>query len=361
LSDTADYAALFLADAPMIDTRAPVEFARGSFPAAENLPLMTDDERARVGTCYKQRGQQAAIELGHRLVCGVVKQRRVEAWLDFTRRHPEGYLFCFRGGLRSRICQQWVREAGCDYPRIQGGYKAMRRFLIDTLEAESTRRRFILLAGHTGAAKTALLEQIPNSIDLEGMAHHRGSAFGRRPGGQPSQISFENRIGIALLKQACHFGGRATILEDEGHLIGKCHIPEPLRTTMAEAPLVVLEVPFAEPLEHSFRNYVLEALWERQAFYGEEQGFRQFAGYLRQSLFNIRRRLGGARHEELRALLEEALENHQRGEVHGHRRWIGILLQDYYDPMYSYQLGRKRDRVIFSGDAGAVREYLREV
>jgi tRNA 2-selenouridine synthase len=130
--DSSDYAGLFLADTPLLDTRAPLEFARGAFPAARNLPLMSDEERAAVGSCYKQRGQDAAIALGQELVSGVIRDARITAWREFARAHPEGYLYCFRGGLRSQIVQQWLRDSGIDYPRVSGGYKAMRRFLIDT-------------------------------------------------------------------------------------------------------------------------------------------------------------------------------------------------------------------------------------
>ena len=96
---------------------------------------MTDEERAQVGICYKQQGQEAAIELGHQLVPGRLKAQRLAQWLEFARRHPEGYLYCFRGGLRSQTVQQWLREAGIDYPLVLGGYKAMRRFLLDELAA----------------------------------------------------------------------------------------------------------------------------------------------------------------------------------------------------------------------------------
>ena len=108
-----DCRAIFLNDVPMMDVRAPVEFARGAFPGVVNLPLMNDAERQAVGTCYKQQGQQAAIELGHRLVSGALKTERIAAWARFAQAHPDGLLYCFRGGLRSQIVQQWLEtEAG---------------------------------------------------------------------------------------------------------------------------------------------------------------------------------------------------------------------------------------------------------
>lgn len=357
MRESTDYRALFLSDAPLLDTRSPAEFARGSFPTAVNLPLLTDEERAQVGLCYKRQGQAAAIALGHRLVCGAVKEARVARWVAFARAHPDGFLYCWRGGLRSQICQEWLREAGVDYPRVAGGYKAMRRFLLGVLE-ESATRPLILIGGCTGAGKTALLARLANAVDLEALAHHRGSAFGARPGGQPSQIDFENALAIALLKAGAHWPDRPVLLEDEGKLVGRCALPLPLRAAMAEAPLVVVERPLAERVEHTFRAYILDALAEWQAACGEEAGFAAFADHLRTALGRIRRRLGGERHARAAHLLEEALAAHRRGDPALHRRWIELLLAEYYDPMYDYQLANKRERVIFAGRPEAVAEFL---
>src|SRR5690606_38752546 len=146
---------------------------------------------------YKQLGQDAAIELGHRLVSGETKARRVAAWAEFAQNNPSGYLYCFRGGLRSQISQQWLEElTGVRYPRVIGGYKAMRAFLLGALQSAITECRFVVLGGLTGTGKTDVLRQLDNSIDLEAHAHHRGSSFGRHANAQPSQIDFENRLAI---------------------------------------------------------------------------------------------------------------------------------------------------------------------
>src|SRR5690606_35803067 len=156
--DSGDYRAIFLSDLPLMDVRAPVEFHKGAFPQVLNLPLMNDDERQRVGTCFKQRGQQAAIELGHQLVSGALKAERIAAWAAFAKGHPDGYLYCARGGLRSQIAQQWLSsEAGIEYPRVLGGYKALRGFLIQTIDEAVAECELILLGGLTGTGKTELL------------------------------------------------------------------------------------------------------------------------------------------------------------------------------------------------------------
>ncbi|MEX1196503.1 MAG: tRNA 2-selenouridine(34) synthase MnmH [Pseudohongiellaceae bacterium] len=357
--DTDDYLGLFLRDVPLMDTRAPVEFEKGAMPGAVNRPLMNDEERARVGTCYKEHGQAAAIALGHELVSGRVKKQRIEAWLQFARRHPEGYLYCFRGGMRSAICQQWMREAGVDYPRITGGYKAMRSYLLEQLERLSAEQSLVILAGHTGAAKTVVLNERDNAIDLEGLANHRGSAFGNRVAGQPSQIDFENHLAVALLKQHHRHPGGVVLLEDESRLIGRRSLPRALREAMDRAPVVVLEVPLEDRVSHSFNNYILDKLNEWQSVCESSEGFDRFAEDLRDSLRRVRRRLGGERYQELSAVLDDALAHHERtGDPSRHRDWIRPLLNDYYDPMYEYQISHKKNRVIFSGSNEEVRQYL---
>ncbi len=356
--DATDFAPLFLTDTPLMDTRAPVEFAKGAFPHTLNLPLMTDDEREQVGTCYKQQGQDAAVNLGHELVQGDIKQQRLEQWLSFAREHPKGYLYCFRGGMRSQIVQQWMREAGCDYPRITGGYKALRRFLIDSQEQIITDSQFCIVAGHTGCAKTDLLNTLENSIDLEGLAHHRGSSFGKRPGGQPTPIDFENRLAIAFLRQHHARPTQRILLEDESKLIGRCALPLQLRERMATAPIVQVVASLEQRVEHSFRNYILYKLQEWQAALGAQAGFIAFSADLTDSLLRTKKRLGGALYQEIDALLQQALLEHQQGDDSLHRAWIEMMLSQYYDPMYEYQLANFHGTPEFRGHATEVREHL---
>ncbi|MCF7203478.1 tRNA 2-selenouridine(34) synthase MnmH [Pseudomonas oligotrophica] len=356
--DTDDYRALFLNDVPMMDARAPVEFAKGAFPGVVNLPLMDDAERQKVGTCYKQHGQQAALEMGHRLVSGQVKEARLQAWTQFAERHPQGYLYCFRGGLRSQIVQQWLREAGIDYPRVVGGYKAMRQFLIDTLEQAVAECGFVLVGGMTGTGKTEVLAQLDNSVDLEGLANHRGSSFGKRATPQPAQIDFENALAIRLLKLR-GAGIERFVVEDEARLVGRCSIPLPLYQGMQDYPLVWLEDSLEGRIERILKDYVIDLCAE---FIGEfgEAGFSAFAERLQQSLVNIQKRLGGECYKRLALLMDQALAEQSRsGSVDLHRGWIEGLLREYYDPMYAYQRESKAHRIQFAGSQPEVVDYLR--
>ena len=355
--DTDDYLSLFLNDVPLMDVRAPVEFSRGSFPNTENAPLMNDEERHRVGICYKEKGQDKAIELGHQLVSGDIKAQRIEAWKRFVARHPNGYLFCFRGGLRSRLTQQWIREAGIDYPLVKGGYKALSRFLIDSLEAQIESGEFRILSGRTGTGKTRVLKQLPNPVDLEGLANHRGSSFGRQVTPQPSQIDFENRLAVAMLK-ARHLNSGPVYLEDESRLVGRCALPESLKERMARSPLLILEQPMEERIGIIREDYVEGMYSDYVDRDGAEAGWLNFRDYLLSAIDRIRKRLGGERHQQLRGLMDQALlQQEATGETAAHNAWIQSLLQDYYDPMYDYQLGKKEGRILVRGGPETILDW----
>jgi len=356
--DTDDFRALFLDDVPMMDARAPVEFSKGAFPGVVNLPLMNDSERQKVGTCYKQHGQKAALDLGHQLVSGKVKAERMQAWADFARAHPDGYLYCFRGGLRSQIVQQWLKdEAGIEYPRVIGGYKAMRHFLLETLEQAVQQCDFVLVGGMTGTGKTEVLARLGNSLDLEGLANHRGSSFGKRATPQPAQIDFENALAIRLLKMRAA-GTEQFVIEDEARLVGRCSIPLSLFHGMQQFPLVWLEDSLEGRVERILKDYVIDLCAEFIAEQGES-GFAAFAERLQQSLVNINKRLGGECYQRLALIMDQALAEQARsGAVDLHRGWLEGLLSEYYDPMYAYQRESKAARIEFAGEQQAVVEYL---
>ena len=355
--DTQDYRALFLADVPMMDMRAPTEFEKGAFPCATSLPLMSDAERAQVGTCYNREGQDAAIQLGHRIVSGEVKEQRLSAWSEFARSHPEGYVYCFRGGLRSQTVQQWLREAGIDYPLIRGGYKAMRRYLLDEFERSIAAANFVLVGGKTGTGKTRAIWEISRSADLEGLANHRGSTFGQMPLPQPSQIDFENTLSIILLKLLVESSERI-FLEDEGRLIGRVYVPDVLQAKMAAAPMVVLEQSLDERIDVVIDDYVVDLGERYQRLHGD-QGPELHAQKLQADLLKIRKRLGGERHQQMSEVMTKAFAlQRSSGDLSGHRQWIGFLLEKYYDPMYEYQLGKRVGEVLFRGTRNAVLEWV---
>jgi tRNA 2-selenouridine synthase len=353
-----DYRSLFLNDTPFLDVRAPVEFNQGAFPFTENFPLMSDQERTDIGIRYKEAGQEEAIKLGQQLICGEIKAERVTRWEHFVKQNPQGVLYCFRGGMRSKISQQWIYEqTGIIYPRIKGGYKAMRRFLINELEESTQYLQPMILSGRTGIGKTLFLKKIKQQVDLEGLFHHRGSVFGKHVTSQPTQIEIENRLSIELIKHR-HQGHAQIVMEDESSNIGSRRIPLNLFAKMKLSPVILLEASVDERIEITFQEYIIEALAEYQSFYGVEQGFQRWTEQLHESIDKIQRRLGGVRHKELKAQLADAIEHYTSGTTEHFREWIKVLLIHYYDPMYDYQLSKKQERVIFKGNQSEVFDYL---
>ncbi|WP_285163857.1 tRNA 2-selenouridine(34) synthase MnmH [Shewanella goraebulensis] len=358
LIKSSEYRRLFLDDVPLLDVRAPIEFNKGAFSQSTNIGLMTDEERKQVGTCYKQQGQAAAINLGHELVNGTAKQQRIDAWQQYIQLHPQAYLYCFRGGLRSKLTQQWIKEAGIDIPFIEGGYKAMRQYLLQTIEAATIEQPLLILSGITGSGKTDLLIQRNEAIDLEGLANHRGSSFGKNIDPQPTQINFENNLAVQLLKQQ-ELSSKFTLLEDESYLIGRSAIPQDFYQTMQRSPIIVLEEDFDKRLTRLHKAYVVDKSTAYIHRFGTEQGKQAFSEYLLNSINCIKKRLGGKTHAELTVLIEQAINSQfNRNDLSAHFDWIAALLSHYYDPMYQYQLSKKQQRVIFTGDHQAINEWL---
>jgi len=356
-----DYQHLFLQDTPLLDVRAPVEFQQGAFPKAKNFPLINDTERQAIGIRYKEKGQNAAIELGHQLVQGEIKELRVTDWVEFTKHNPHGALYCFRGGLRSKISQQWIYEkTGVIYPRIKGGYKALRRYLLRELEYSPRQLQFYILSGRTGTGKTLLLNRVSRNIDLENIYHHRGSAFGKHVQPQPSQIDIENALSIALLKQR-HSGADKLLLEDEGAYIGSRRLPESLVQHMRQSPLIILEAALDQRVAIVYEEYIINALSEYQEILGETRGFDTWADNLNTAMQKIQRRLGGQRYQSINAILQDAIQRHRvADEPEHHKSWIHSLLLQYYDPMYDFQLDKKSDRVVCRGEAEDVMAFLQQ-
>jgi len=354
-----DFALLFENDWPLLDVRSPVEFAKGAFPGSCNIPLLSDSQRSEIGKTYRSHGHDAAMALGHRLVRGPAKAQLVSQWREFILANPRTRLYCFRGGQRSRIAQQWLHEAGVDVPLVAGGYKALRGYLLGVLESAS-KLELLVIAGKTGTGKTGLVASSPRGIDIEHAARHRGSAFGALPTPQPAQISFENELAIALLKLARKSPQPQTLLvEDESRSVGSLAIPQALFERMKQAPLAVLEAPFELRVETILRDYVLDNLAVRERNF-PGQGKALLAKSLLASVARIRRRLGATEHRIASELLQSALAASDESEAAAlHRRWIGHLLTRYYDPMYEYQLARKESRVRFRGSLEQVAEWCR--
>ena len=349
-----DFRELFLGGCALLDVRAPVEFEKGAFPSAVNLPLMSDDERHQVGICYKEHGQQQAIELGASLVTPELQAARVSRWKAFVEANPDAHLYCFRGGLRSRISQQWLADAGVRIPLVQGGYKALRSFLISELERLSQALSYTLIGGRTGNGKTLLIEKLGSTVDLEGLAHHRGSSFGNMPEQQPRNIDFENALSIELMHLERN-GQQRVFVEDEARLIGRVCIPDSFRAVMQAAPLFILECELEQRTTNCFDDYVTDLLLRYEILHGTDAGFDVYAEHHRNSLSRIQKRFGLENYSRALDLLNTALQAHKdHGDTTHYRPFIQMLLTDYYDPMYDYQIAQKASRIVFKGSADEI-------
>ena len=331
----------------LIDVRAPIEFKEGALPHSVNLPILFDDEREMVGKTYKNKGNEVAIDLGHSIVNGEKKDNRVNEWLDLIQNNPKAQLYCARGGLRSEIAQSWLKEVGCDIKRISGGFKALRNTCLSILnDASSDNKKWIIISGRTGSAKTKLINILDNSICLEGLANHRGSAFGSFDTPQPTPINFENNLACDYLQ----ISDNTIIFEDESRTIGRLVIPEKFYNKMSNSKIVLIEEPIENRIQNIYEEYVEKKI--------EGETLKIQSDHLRAKLTKISKRLGGDNYNKVDTLIKLAFE-HNDPKIHF--EWIEILLSSYYDKMYDYQLEKKLDRCEYSGTWGSIKKYLMNI
>jgi tRNA 2-selenouridine synthase len=345
-----DFDNIFVSGTPLIDVRAPIEFDAGHFRSSTNLPILENEERRLVGTCYREKGANEAIQLGHELVQGQTKSERIKRWTDFLKSNPSALLYCYRGGLRSKISTEWLKESGFEVQRIEGGYKALRNHLLLRLHEISTHATFLLVGGKTGSGKTAFLKECGSPhVDLEALANHRGSSFGSM-GAQPAQASFENALSTELLKMPA---GTPILLEDESVMIGSLIVPETLFSRMKQSRILLLEVEIGERVRNLTREYVLKKIIHDQE--PKEQVRDFFLGNLKR----IQRKLGGLKHSEIEKMIRSAFDSKDFAFSEAHHDWVEALLVHYYDPLYEKSIDRARDRILIRGDRNELASRLK--
>ena len=330
---------------PLIDLRSPKEFEKGAFPQSVNYPILMDNERAQVGKTYKHQGKDAAIVMGYKLVSNEVKEKRIHEWKSFFQDYPTTLIYCARGGLRSQIAQSWLQENGINVERITGGFKQLRNTAIDLLDsAEKDTKEWIILGGKTGTGKTDILKQMNSSIDLEQLANHRGSAFGKTDSPQPSQINFEHSLAIHYMRHSSD----TLVLEGESRTIGRVAIPNSWYQRMRLSKWVLIDIPLEERIQNIQMDYIDKPLKE-----GVSKTYLLLS--LRSSLFKIQKRLGHEIFTSIRTKMDNAFLH---PNTHSHHDWIHDLLTLYYDRLYDYQIASKMDRCIFQSNTTGVIDYL---
>ncbi|SNR78572.1 tRNA 2-selenouridine synthase [Puniceibacterium sediminis] len=229
----------------VIDVRSPAEFAEDHVPGAINLPVLDNEERARVGTIYKQESPFLARKIGAALVF-----RNASAHIEGPLAQFDGawrpLVYCWRGGQRSGSFAWMLGQIGWRSELIRGGYKAYRRLVTERLYDAPLGLRVIQLGGYTGTAKTELLHRLAHRnvqvLDLEGLARHRGSLLGGMPGGQPSQKAFESALVLALHGMD---PTRPVLVEAESSKIGELLVPPSIWAAMKVAPWIEVTAPIS--------------------------------------------------------------------------------------------------------------------
>lgn len=363
LSKTNNFKSIVLNNTKLIDVRAPIEFEKGHMLNSINLPILSNEERHIIGICYKEKGNEEATKLGYKIISGSVKEERVNSWVRYFRENPNAMIYCFRGGSRSTIAQAWIYEAtGQDIVKLDGGYKAFRNFLINSLEPENIKSKPLILTGYTGSGKTILLNKLKNSIDLEGIANHRGSTFGHFITPQPSQINFENNLAYRLIKHQDK-NYKYMIIEDESKNIGKNFIPKGFYNHFQSGDVIFLDATVEERVGNILEEYVINGQGDHiEVLKDRDSALESWLNDMVASIERVKGRLGGDRMkiiiEELKLAYKTQIETNS---IDRHRNWIELFLTNYYDPMYKHSMDKSNRNIIFKGNSREVLEYIEEL
>lgn len=292
----------------VIDVRSPIEYAEDRIPGAINLPVLSDDERAEVGTIYRNEGAFAARKVGAAYVSANIARHLREHLTDKGKEYRP-FLYCWRGGQRSASFATVLAQVGWRVTVLRGGYQTYRRHVREQLESLPALFTYRLLAGATGTAKTRLLHALAargaQTLDLEGLARHRGSVLGH-DGPQPSQKWFDS----TLLAAFDRFDPAAPIwIEAESNRIGNLFVPPAVWAKMRSADGVVVRMPVESRVRHLLAEYShlladAEGLKARLRPLAKRRGPRQIAQW------------------------ERSIDAGEWGEL------VASLLAEHYDPAY---------------------------
>lgn len=300
----------------IIDVRSEGEYLKGRFPGSVNLPILNDEHRKLVGTSYKKEGREQAVQLGFKLV-GPLFSDLIEKAKQLAP-DKKVALYCWRGGMRSNIMAWVLSMAGFKVTLLKGGYKVFRNFSISYFNSLP---KLIVIGGKTGSGKTDFIKhcrenEIP-AIDLEGLANHRGSAYGGIGlGPQPTQEQFENELGLEFYSNK---NMDFCFIENESRLIGKIVLPNLIHDALREASVAQIEEQLDLRVKRIAKEYATMPVNE-----------------LIENTRRIEKRLGNL---QMRNAIE-ALENND------FTTWIKILL-NYYDDNYNYSNSQRPKEKVF--------------
>ena len=240
-------------------------------------------------------------------------------------------------------------QNGCEVFRVDGGYKGLRHEALKALENPAP---FVILSGMTGSGKTRLIHKLRHFVDLEGLAKHRGSAFGSHFGeSQPQQATFENKLAQSLYQVADNY-----VLEDESPNIGRSHLPDLFYARMVTAPMVMIETPVRLRAFEIFKEYIQTPLTNGRPLCELEHSFAQ-------NIEKIRNKLGGLECDKIKRLLNDAFkaDGLDEDDIAIHLDWIERLLSHYYDKLYLHSLSLKSRKTLFKGSWQDCLDFLKSL
>jgi len=255
----------------IIDVRSPAEFALDHIPGSINYPVLNNEERAQIGTLYKQVSPFAAKKLGASIVSRNIAQHLEQSMLD----HPREWrplIYCWRGGERSGAFTHVLNRIGWKAMQLEGGYQGFRRIVIDDLDLAAKQFQFQVICGMTGTGKTRILHELQSLgaqvLDLEGLAIHRGSVLGNEPDSeQPSQKGFETALWNALQSLD---PSKPVFIESESKKVGGVHIPDALMETIRNG--LCIELRSSLPTRVSWLLHEYHHFLENTAQFKEKLG-----------------------------------------------------------------------------------------
>lgn len=316
----------------MIDVRSPKEFEEATIPGSINIPIFNNDERAEVGTIYKQVGPKAAKERG----LEIFSAKLPEFIKTFEQIDTSKTVFCWRGGMRSKTAATVLELMGNKAFRLSGGIRSYRQWVVRTLENYKLTSKAYVLNGNTGSGKTILLEKLKENgypvLDLEGMASHRGSIFGQIGLKPSNQKKFESTLVDQLMK---YENAPYLFMEGESKRIGKVTIPEFLYNHKENGVQIFINLPIEERVNNIIEDY--------QPWNSPEKFIEAFN--------LIRKRM----HTPIAKEIHDHLLNEN------YKPAVKLLLEYYYDPRYEHAAeGYSEDKKIMI-NAQSIDDAFRQI
>ncbi len=308
--------ALELKNSIIVDVRTPKEYEQDHIPGSINIPIFDDDERAIIGTLYKQKGKEIAVKTGIEITSPKLEDF-YQKYLMLSKQYEQMILYCFRGGMRSGSFVNFLGDMGLNVLKLNGGYKSYRNYVLNYLENISSKHRFVVLHGHTGTGKTQLLEALEDKgctvLNLEALAQNSGSVYGEifYSGKNPTQKWFDSQI-VKILRESKY---KNVLMESESKKIGKVVLDKKFLKNMTEGKHILINASIENRVKRLVKDYT-------KCNINDE--------YLKTSTMKLKDTIG-----------KKAVENLICKIEYKEYEYVAeFLIMNYYDRLYSYSMDK---------------------